>query len=84
MEYLVVLTLAYRDGSRMCYADSREVVNVEVGQTTSDLLQDAHDKILSSEQIPDNIRPEDCSVTHWSITPNHLLRPPGNRQTGRK
>lgn len=83
MEYLVVLTLAYRDGSRMCYADHREVVTIEPGQKTSDVLQDAHDKILASEKIPDTIHPEDCAVTHWSITPNMLMRP-ANRQMGRK
>lgn len=84
MEYLVVLTLAYRDGSRMCYADYREVVTVEVGQKTNDILQTAHDAILANENVPDTVRPEDCAVVCWSITPNMLLRPPASRQMSRK
>jgi hypothetical protein len=81
VDYLVVLTLAYRDGSRMCYADHREVVTVEAGDKTSDILQTAHDKIVADNKIGN---PEGCSVTFWSITPNVLMRPPTNRQTGRK
>jgi len=81
VEYLVVLTLAYRDGSRMCYAEYREVTNIEVGQKTADILQNAHDHIVADKKIAD---PENCAVVCWSITPNMLLRPPGNRQMGRK
>jgi hypothetical protein len=77
VDYLLTLTLAYREGTTMRYADARYIVSIAPGQQTSDILTEAYAKLVAEKEIDDT--PGKCAVVAWNLVPNVLVPEPVNQ-----